>query len=559
MYHIRVIPTHLKIPHGQLSYISKEFYSVGSIIFVTIKNKLHPAIVVESTNVNDDKAYLKSLPFELLKINKDNTQIKVPQIIVDTIYRFSLYSFTNYSDVIRSIFGSIDFKKILKSGGDTSRKIVIFSNKETKDKNLYKDHECYSFHEFIIEFISFGIPSEITIHNPEDLSDYGLYRMNFDPSIFLFLLCKKLGIKIIINSELPKLRYSEWDYTNIKSQDMKTNDFNILVREDEEFRVKSQALNSYITQIIKNNINQNKKILFINSSKKYASKTVCNDCSEIYKCNNLKKDNTVCNKPMLLVKNERKYAKIYGIAGEYIFICPSCNIGASSYTKCRNCDSFHLSALGFGTERILEEIRKITDGNSKIYDFSERVLKKEYKNWQTDSGIIVSSLSTYKEIENADLVIIPSIGALLYIELFEALEKVRSLIQKSKKCGDELTVIVNTNLEKEIITLEKEIWIQGEMNDRQDLGYPPYGRYIDIALNVTGEKAPSLLHKIANVIKNTNSDINLTVSKDNNLVDKIHVYLPTTKYSLVNDDISLASELKNNLASFTNYLDIKVY
>ncbi len=77
--------------------------------------------------------------------------------------------------------------------------------------------------------------------------------------------------------------------------------------------------------------------------------TLCSDCGQVVLCE-------YCNAPLVLHKETKK-----GPGGrmERIFLCHKCGEKNIVKDRCKKCDSWRLAPLGFGTERIEEEVKKL--------------------------------------------------------------------------------------------------------------------------------------------------------------------------------------------------------
>ena len=134
MHLITVIPTKRKIPEGELSYISSDQLTIGTIIDAPIKKSIEKSLVVSVKNVQDEKSYIKSLPWKLLKIEKSTNNIILKKEVVNAINNFSIYSLVSRDIVIRACLKEIKFKKT-KINEDSKTLIITSGNKRLEKQN----------------------------------------------------------------------------------------------------------------------------------------------------------------------------------------------------------------------------------------------------------------------------------------------------------------------------------------------------------------------------------------------------------------------------------------
>ncbi len=553
MYLITVIPTKRKIPDGELSYIASDQLTVGTIIDAPIKKSIEKSLIISVKNVQDEKSYIKSLPWKLLKIEKQKYNIILKKEIVAVINNFSIYSLVSRDVIIRACLKEIKFKKIKIN--ENSKTLIITSG----NKKLVKQNDTENIATFatFLEFFQDNKSkiNHIIIDDPENLSLYSINYLGFDGVAFIVLLAKNLNIKISFQSHNTRLRYNEWNVEQIKKLEINNkSDLRIISRENEPHTEKQYPLSIPIQEVILKNISQ--RILIITPTKNFSPKTSCGDCGQIHSC-------PECYDALKLVKNNRNYAKNYGISGNYIFICLNCKKGYTALAKCTNCDSWNLTPLGYGIERIIENVENIVPKNYKnnIYDFSTSIKQKDIKNWQTNGGIIVGPLNTINEVNNCDICIVPSLGALLYNEFFESVERARDILHYVNNCTHGMIVSVMQDMEKDFLNQKEKDWQKIELADRKNLYYPPYARHVIFILDPYASKVEKIQKDIIKILENVQTGFGLNLNVEKNILGqvKIHASFPTTNWSITNDDYGLPKKIANDLLPFLKYLKIEVY
>lgn len=542
MYLLRVIPLHRRIPGGELSYISKDFFALGQIISIPIKKSFEDGLIVSCKKVEQEKTYIKSLPFILLNIDAPNKiEKKVLPAVLSAIEKTAAYTLCPVDSIVRALFSKTDKKIIVENNS------IVISSRAQKD--------YVSFHNFIYYFLQDRKKiEEIILHEPERLSDYGLIYLGFDPVAFLVLLVRELQIKL--NLPVSRLRYYEWlnrskNGRPVVNDDIGRENLLIVSRQDENSGEKSLAISPLLQDSLIEKVRQSKRIIVIGTSKGFSPKTSCADCGTLHICSN-------CQNPLRLVKNARVYAKRFGIAGDYVFVCNNCGNGETSYAKCRNCDSWHLTPLGYGTERIKENLESIIP-KEKIFDCTQRTSIKEKKIWEQSGGISVVTLDTIRDFDDCDIAILPSLAGILYGQSFEASEKARSLLQYANKCKEKMLVFVMKIDEKEFLETANTEWEKTELTDRELFFYPPFARHVVIILDPYASKSLKIQTAISHVLNNHCIKDTFAISKDILGIVTMSASFDSRNWSILHDNYSSAIDLEPKLAPFRKYLTIRVY
>ncbi|OGI83956.1 hypothetical protein A2903_02985 [Candidatus Nomurabacteria bacterium RIFCSPLOWO2_01_FULL_33_17] len=556
MYLINVIPLHRKIPDISLSYISKDNIKLGTIIDAPIKKSLEQSLVISIQNVKDEKSYIKSLPWKLISIQKNKDNVILQKKVIDTLFDFCSYSFVNPDVVIRACLKEFKVQK-LKVKGNIETLTITSSNRKLKKLNNGQDYVS-TLQNFISNFtINSPKINKISIDDAGGLSNYGILYLGFDPVAFIVLLARNLNIPISFINGGQRLRYQEWNLLQNKKQSLFLTNLRIISREDEDHIIKQYPIAKKIQEIILKNTLLGRKILILASAKNFAPKTICGDCGQIHICPN-------CKNHLKLVKNGRNYARIYGVSGEYIFVCANCNNGYTALTKCTNCDSWNLLPIGYGIERIIENLENLIPKkqHGDIYDFSTSVKQKKLKNWGNKGGIIIGGLNLINEIELCDICIVPSLGALLYNGFFESSERVRDILEYAQNCSQGMIVSVLKDNEKDFLDLTCTQWKKQELTDRKTLNYPPYARHLILTLDPYASRAEKIQNEIVKILEkftDPNTGFAVAIEKDIFGQVKIHASFPNTHWSITNSDYSLPLKIKKSLLPFWKYLKVEVY
>lgn len=541
MYLLEVIPINRNVPGGTLTYLSAKDVAVGSIITVQLKNKEEIGLVTKNSDVKNEKSYIRTLPYKLITIgeskNKNETKI-LPVEIMKAFAGASVYTLAPIQNIIRATLGKghlhiFDFLNIYTK----------INKKEDSDSNK--------------------LPQEIVVNEPQRLSLYGELHLGFDPIILLIFICRNLNIKIILSSHELHLRYQEFinkDFVfvskNPEQENKTVKPMKIILRDEEDYVDKKNSLSKELQKDILKAIEKNLKVLIITATKGYASTTSCNDCKVVHSC--LK-----CTTPLKLVKNSAINARKYGIHGDYIFVCNVCKTGSTALVKCTNCDSWNLTPLGYGFEKITEEVTNLIKNSCKGSTFTEKM-----KNIKIgDKNTLMSTLQKIKINDDTngdtknklDLIIIPSLGPLFYSQSFDGIEKVFDTIAFKDSCSIGAIVQVAHENERELLEMNKKDWAKGEMANRKMLHYPPFARRVTIKVNTPAGQSKKIVEAVTKILANDAVPNTLSISENYIGTKIIECAFPTTHWSLTSNNYSLPSSLSTLLAPFQNYISVFVY
>ena len=230
----------------------------------------------------------------------------------------------------------------------------------------------------------------------------------------------------------------------------------------------------------------NKKNVFIFSLRKgLATMTICRECGETISCED-------CGAPQVLYTSHQGKKRI--------FVCNRCQKDKDGDTVCPSCGSWNLMPLGIGTDTVYEEVKRLfplghsPTGEPKIKIFkldkesakTAKGAEKIVKEFESSSGaILIGTEMAFSYLkEKVPLSIIASFDSLWSIPNFKMSEKIiqimLSIINSAKK-----KVIIQTKNEKDkalmaIKSANLLSFVREELEDRKNLDYPPYKRFIKI-------------------------------------------------------------------------------
>jgi len=305
-----------------------------------------------------------------------------------------------------------------------------------------------------------------------------LSRPFLDLRFFAETLTKEKNIHLIVGDSFLRsetlYRYKQgeaMEFENIKWRLPKEAEVAITdLKKGKEFKTLSPELLGLIKKTI-----ENESRMFIFAARKgLSSMTICRDCGEQVKCNN-------CLAPMILYKTRSGGA----------FKCHQCGETRDAAEVCQNCKSWKLAAFGSGIDRVADEIRKnfsevkLFEMHKDIVPTGAKAIKIIEEFYENRGSILIGTEMAfsylYKRVANSA---IASFDSLFSVPDFRIREKIFRLILQTRNIAKENFLIQTRNPNDPTV----EFAINGnllefyrkEIEDRQVLGYPPFGIFIKI-------------------------------------------------------------------------------
>lgn len=287
------------------------------------------------------------------------------------------------------------------------------------------------------------------------------------PSIESFYHAKQGMLKLI---EL-KNRYNNASMPKIELIDMK---------EEKNLYFSEKLLDEIRSTLLKK-----EQVLLLLNRKGYSTYIQCGDCGHVEECSH-------CS------------IKYSYYASQGVMKCNYCGQTKKYTGHCSKCGSKNLIHSGKGVERVEEEIKKYFDVNvvrvdseiSKDRDYFDRVYY-DFLNKKYDIMIGTQLISKGLHFPDVTLVGVINADTILNFPDFRAGEKTFQLmLQVAGRAGREAKegrVLIQTYqpesvVFKKIVEDDYEGFYNYEIGLRELLGYPPFGKVINIGVSSTGEK-----------------------------------------------------------------------
>lgn len=249
-------------------------------------------------------------------------------------------------------------------------------------------------------------------------------------------------------------------------------------------------------------ISLNKSIFLFTIRKGLAPITVCNDCGNTLLCPS-------CSTPIVLYGSKQITAT--KSTTPRIFMCNKCGRKEKTEVSCQNCQSWNLTPLGIGTDKVYEEIKNLYP-KVKIFQIDKEATKtaKEARDMmeqfsKTPGSILIGTEMIFSFLEEeVSCSAVISLDGLFSIPNFNITQKILHTIEKLNYITLDKIVIQTRIPENKILQyiLSGNVLplCREDMKERSDFGYPPFKRLIKITFEGTAEETEKSRNLIENVL-----------------------------------------------------------
>ncbi len=255
------------------------------------------------------------------------------------------------------------------------------------------------------------------------------------------------------------------------------------------------SLGADLTWLIDNALSQNEKTLVFSGRRGLAPVTICSDCGKLVSCD-------VCGRP-LVIHNKRLSRK-----ENRIFICHRCGQMVEISDTCEECGSWRLAVLGYGTEKIEEEINerwpqaaifRIDSDSCKSTRAIQEAVDKFYL---APRGILIGTELALPRLKTrVDNIAVAGIDPFFALPDYRINEKLFTLLARLRSLADKKFLIQTRNPNEKIF---EYLWngnllefFREELAERKELGYPPFKTMIKISLTGKPDAAKKEIENLA--------------------------------------------------------------
>lgn len=282
-------------------------------------------------------------------------------------------------------------------------------------------------------------------------------------------------------------------------------------------------------------LTKKEQVILFQNRRGYSPYMQCNDCSWVPKCVN-------CS--VSLTYHQREISLKCHYCGHYQHVPDSC--GA--------CGSENVHVVGYGTERIEDELkihfpdarisRMDKDTTSGKNDF-ERIIE-DFENHENDILVGTQMITKGLDFAKVNLVGVFDIDRMLNFPDFRAEERVFQLLMQvsgraGRKSGNGLVLIQTTNPEQKVFEFlvqnSYEAFYEREIGHRNQHFYPPFSRIIKISVKAEDfNLCDRIAHDIVRALKKNftvlGPETGLVERIRNKFIQNILIKLPRAKFDL---------------------------
>ena len=559
MFIIDVIPlTHLPRFQDQiLSYFYPADIKRGSLVEISLNRRKLFALVYQSEPIMARKAIIKTADFTVKKINK----IVAPEFISEKQIHLGQWLSDYYFEDLSLVFKTIlpkNLKSLIKVKNNSSDNILIKKKNNFKievfgDQLLnFQKLKNYLFNvlksdgqiviacptlgylEYLyprlkknfknqsIVIFSQDLPikkfNEIywSIKNGQAKIILGLRSVVFAPFLNLQLavilepfhsafkswdkrpyyhsqeviekLAELYQCPLIYYLSLPVVNYPLLiNPKNHPSKNLKNQIIDLKLFSQKERVVVTPPLKELLTEVIRQ---KERAILFINR-RGTSSSIICQDCGYTFYCPH-------CEVPLVYHHNEKP-----------LLICHHCNYQTPAPDICPNCLSHRLKPLGFGIEKLLEELTKIFSPSTKIYRLDSEIAKtfieqlKIINEFNQSKGVILlgTELIFKPQLKPAALTAAVYPDPLLMLPDYRSEERVYQYLYQLRQLAQKIFVIQTYLTQNKImaeLSGQTTDFLQIENEWHQKHLWPPYSQITKITCShLTSEIAKQTIYHLA--------------------------------------------------------------
>ncbi len=270
--------------------------------------------------------------------------------------------------------------------------------------------------------------------------------------------------------------------------------------QEEKKKEEWRALSPQLLERLKESLDIEGNVFVFASRKGIAPIIICRDCNNRIVCNN-------CESPMTLHK----------LHDQNIFKCHQCGEIRDPNELCPICQSWNLVALGAGIDKVADELRKHfpeIEKRGKIFELhgdsastanKARGIASDFESGR--GNILVGTEMAFSYLrKKVHTSAISSLDSLFAIPDFQIRERIFRIITEIKNMTKEIMLVQSRNTEDPTIRLALSgnlaDFYRSEIEDRQNLNYPPFSIFIKITVRGTKDFVTKETEKMKSLFEN---------------------------------------------------------
>ncbi len=242
-------------------------------------------------------------------------------------------------------------------------------------------------------------------------------------------------------------------------------------------------------------IAKNEQVIMFAGRRGYNSQVICRSCGDVAVCPNC----SVALTYHAYIGENIKYRRL---------CCHYCGYSAPVPVRCTSCGSEHIGFLGFGTQKLQEEIAERfpqatairMDSDTTTFKYSHDRLLGEFREGKADILFGTQMICKGLDFAGVTLAAVISVDNLLYMNDYRASERTFSLIAQligraGRAGGNGLAVLQTMNPEHETLRLaakqDYESFAESEIAFRRAALFPPFCGIAVFCISAETEEALS--------------------------------------------------------------------
>jgi primosomal protein N' len=333
----------------------------------------------------------------------------------------------------------------------------------------------------------------------------GEYRINkpiaFDLEKVAKIRSFELNTPIILGSFIPSITsYRDLQSGSIKHLNQPKKDlqkkYPLLIIRSQPKEIEKHGFSFIPFSIqyeIKRNLLAHKKSVILTNRKGYFNLLACRDCGFTAKC-------TLCGIPLSYHPQNKK------------LVCHYCGMSIPEYEKCPTCSGIGLHYAVCGTEKIEKEAKRLFPNEKIIRIDSNSIQNFSDKELDFSIAIGTSMLLDIINFEDIDFCCVLGIDSLLNFPVYRSqeatLQYIASIFEKMiNNHGNGKRIIIPTftpyaEIFRHIQSRSINLFYQTELENRQELKYPPFADLVKISLESNNkDELPPVINRLLKALK----------------------------------------------------------
>lgn len=532
---VQVIPIITVKTLGKLSYFTSLDVNLGDLVGVNINKRKLLAIVVEISNLEDNKLEIRSQDFSLRKIDSIVTAGAINMQIMQLMSEAANYGGTNLATFL-SIYLPKDFlnqeqlnikikpenykltaieltrrdaigniKQIIREKFARDESVLIITptiisaeklkddicggieesvflyHSETSQKNKDKVSKAISSNKKMCLISTPSViglycynPSTIIIHEEESkYYDHAEEKVN-SRNIFYYL-AKQLGLEVFLTTKSGSLEafyLSENEMLlPLLVQNYQNNKISVIKMNHRDKKPYSHYLSYELKLLLDQYVLEKKKIVLYTQRKGISSSSVCADCGESVTCE-------TCDNDLCLFEDTKTGSRMYR--------CLTCKTKTKIEKEiiCKVCSGMRINTLGVGTQGVRDHIENIY-GKDNVYILDSDHIKskkdaiKLYKEFEATGGILIGTEMMLPLLSDIDLISVISLDTYFSLPEYNTDEEimltVSSLLSSLNEGGQIIIQTRHKNKLWEFLPQDSLVkYYKYELNNRHEANLPPF-------------------------------------------------------------------------------------